>query len=85
MQVVSSIILVAKKQWKQAANTSKCRLQALLFWLQKGEFARHEPQMAKALCGPPDEQTFLKKFESKTVHQTNKKHFKLYYDNIFMY
>ena len=59
MQVASSIILVAKKQWKQAANTSKCRLQALLFWLQKGKFARHEPQMAKALCGPPDEQTFF--------------------------
>ena len=48
-----------KKQWKHAANISKCRLQALLFWLQKGKFARHEPQIAKALCGPPDEQTFF--------------------------
>ena len=34
-------------------------MQALLFWLQKGEFARHEPQMAKALCGPPDGKLFF--------------------------
>jgi len=48
-----------KKKWKHTANTSKYRLQALLFWLQKGEFARHEPQMAKALCGPPDGKLFF--------------------------